>query len=190
MRLCLLMFIEWEDGRAILCADIIALAVELRRIMRRKKDVKQIGIANDSRIETDANRFGVPSGPRANLFVSGIRNCAADVAAFQCRNTGESLEHRLHAPETAACHYRLIVIFVHTAIFNEENLQAQQGLVVTDSLRLRVTKSVCDEQLCDAFKTVLLIFGKGKPCLRSDRNNSYAFGWLLRFGTSRARANG
>src|SRR5215210_3120390 len=80
-RLALLLVVEGEDRRAILGADVIALAVELGRVVGREKDVEQVVVAQLLIVEGDSDRFGMAGVAAANLLVRGIGEVAAGVAA-------------------------------------------------------------------------------------------------------------
>ena len=92
-----------EDGRAILRADIRALAVELGRIVRdREIDLQQAAEAHLARIVGHAHRFGVPGAAAADLLVLRGRLLAAGIAGHRAGHAVDVLEHALHAPEAAA----------------------------------------------------------------------------------------
>jgi hypothetical protein len=71
-RLALLLCVLREDRGPILGADVIALAVELGRIVCREKDVEQVAIAQLLIVEGDADRFRVPGIAAADLLVGGL----------------------------------------------------------------------------------------------------------------------
>src|SRR5436305_12543580 len=61
-----------EDRRAILRADVVALAVELGRIVRREEDVEQVAVIELRGVEADADRLGVPGIATAYLLVGRV----------------------------------------------------------------------------------------------------------------------
>src|SRR5690348_13710531 len=81
-RLALLVFILREDGRPVLRPNVVALTVELRRVMSGEEDVEQFVIADLLGIEGDADRLGMTRIPAAHLLVGGVGDRAAGVAAF------------------------------------------------------------------------------------------------------------
>jgi hypothetical protein len=102
-----LLRVQWEDGAAILRADVIALTVQLRRVMRGKEHVEQISIGNDRRVKADADGFGMAGCAAAHLFIGRVLDAAADISAFhvadpgQLRNTAST--HQKQPPATIAC---------------------------------------------------------------------------------------
>src|SRR6185503_6929567 len=59
LRFLFLLRVLRADRRSILRADVVALPIQLRRIMRGEKDVEEIGIADLVRIEGDPDCLGV-----------------------------------------------------------------------------------------------------------------------------------
>jgi hypothetical protein len=94
--------VERKQRRAILCAHVIALAVELGRVVNGEKDVEQRGQIDRCGIECHADGFGMAGRARTDLFVRRARHAAADIAAFDSADSDHVLKHRLGAPETAA----------------------------------------------------------------------------------------
>ena len=101
-RRCVLLGRMREDRRAVLRADIIALPIKLRRIMRRKMNVEDVGVADKCRIISHPNCLGMAGIAAAYLLVSRIDNAAADIATLHRNYPGQALKHRLNAPKTAA----------------------------------------------------------------------------------------
>ena len=91
-----------EDRAAILRANVVALAVELGRIVGAQEHVEQVGERNDVGIEGDLDRFGMAGPAAADLLVGGIGLVAADVPALDVLNADDVVHHRLGAPEAAA----------------------------------------------------------------------------------------
>src|SRR5690606_25717397 len=71
-------------------------------IVRREKDIEQIVIGNDRRVERDTDRFGMTGVAAANLLVGRVGGGAADIAAFDAIDTAKRLEHGFGAPEAAS----------------------------------------------------------------------------------------
>ena len=101
-RFRVLPFILRKDCRAILGADIIALAIELGWIVRCKENREQVAVADDLRIETDPDRLGMAGAPATHLAIGRIGGRAASVAALDPAHARDIEEHRLGAPETSA----------------------------------------------------------------------------------------
>ena len=98
----LLLAARREDRRAILGADVIALAVELGRIVGGEEDVEQLVIGDRVGIEGDPDRLGMAGVAAADLPVGRVGDMAADIAALDLRDADHVLEHRLGAPEAPA----------------------------------------------------------------------------------------
>ncbi len=102
-RLCFLLRGGREDGGAVLRADVVALAVKLRRIVGGEADIQQIAVAHFFRIESDANRFCMTGCAAADLLIGRIRTRAAGIAAFNRLHADHIFKNRFGTPETAAC---------------------------------------------------------------------------------------
>ena len=90
-----------EDRRAILGADVAALAIELGRVMRREIDVEQVAKGQLGGVEHDLDRLGVAGIPAAHRLVGRLGGLPAGVAAFDRLDPEQVEENRLGAPETA-----------------------------------------------------------------------------------------
>lgn len=75
-----LAFVRIENDRTILRSDVVALAVQSRRVMGKEKDSQQVLVRNDRRIKFNFCRFGVAGRSTADLFIGRIRNRAARIA--------------------------------------------------------------------------------------------------------------
>src|SRR4051794_31760814 len=95
-----------EDRRAILRADIIALPVELGRVMRCEEHIEQVAIADLILVEGQPDCLGMTRVSAADLLVGRVRYGTADIAAFDLLDADHVLEYRLGAPETSACQSR------------------------------------------------------------------------------------
>src|SRR6478672_6893256 len=92
------------DRRAVLRADVVALAVALRRVVvLPERRHQQLG-ADRGRVERHQDRLGVPGPARAHLFVCRVRGEAAHVARRRGHHAGELPEDALGAPEAAHRH--------------------------------------------------------------------------------------
>ncbi len=97
-----LAIVERKDRRAVLGADIVALPVELGRIVGAEEDVEDLGIGNRRGIEFHLDRFGMAGAARTDLLVGRVLDIAADIAAFDLLDADDIVEHRLGAPEASA----------------------------------------------------------------------------------------
>lgn len=88
-----------KHGAAILRADVIALAIELARIVHREEGVEDHVGGNDGLIKINANNLGVPRLSGAHLFVGGVIGEATAVAGNHVRNTVENAIRRVEAPK-------------------------------------------------------------------------------------------
>src|SRR5579863_2918716 len=68
-----------EDCRAVLGADIGALAVKRGRIVRAPEDIEQLGVADLRRVEVHQHGLGVTRGVSADVFISGIDGAPAGI---------------------------------------------------------------------------------------------------------------
>src|SRR5690606_14889881 len=102
LRFLVLRFAQREDRAAILRSDVVALAVQLRRIMGAEKDVEDFRIGNDRGIVGNPDRLCVTGRSAADLLVRWVRHGAADVAAFDLAYANNVAEHRFGAPEASA----------------------------------------------------------------------------------------
>src|SRR6185295_881699 len=68
------------DARAILRADVVALAHPLRRIVALPEDLQELGIADDLRIEYHEHDFVVPRHASADFAIGRVRRRAAGIA--------------------------------------------------------------------------------------------------------------
>src|SRR5258708_23774931 len=62
-----------ENRRAVLCAEVRPLAVQLRRVMSLPENAEQLFVTHFCRIERHLHHFRMPRFVRANIFVSRIR---------------------------------------------------------------------------------------------------------------------
>ena len=94
-------------------ADVIALAVQLRRIMDFEKYVEDFVKANDVGIKYNPDCFGVARFAATNGFISRVGNTTTDIAAFDAVNAAKAIKYSLDAPESSggqccgfSCHAR------------------------------------------------------------------------------------
>src|SRR6266704_3069502 len=91
-----------ENNGAVLCAAVVALAVQSRRVVSFPKSCQQPLVGNDCGIVFDLNDLGMPGVAGANILVGWVICRASRVAASDRLNAGEHLEDRFGAPEAAA----------------------------------------------------------------------------------------
>ena len=113
----------WEDRGTILRADIVALAVELRRIVSGEEDVEYLLIAYRVRIEGETDGLGMAGAAAADLLVSRVRNRPADIAALDFRHSDHVGEHRLGAPEAPTRQSRLLFAHVTSRVLRYPSLR-------------------------------------------------------------------
>src|SRR5690606_27711128 len=104
-RLAPLRFVDVEDRRTILRADVVALAVERRRVVNAEEHREQLAIADLLRVELDAHRLRMAGVATAHRFVARIAHGAAGVARLDRQNAAHLEECGLQTPEAAAGKY-------------------------------------------------------------------------------------
>src|ERR1700722_14198774 len=90
-----------EYRGAILGSDILPLAIEGRRVVRREKDFEYLAIGCHGRIKGNLKHFGMTRRASAYLFVARVSHSAAGITRDHRAHALQLLEHRLHAPEAA-----------------------------------------------------------------------------------------
>ena len=95
------------DRRAILRADIIALAIALGRIMLFPESLQDRFQRHDVRVEHHHHDFGMASAAGADLFIGRVRRYAARVANRSAVDTVDLPEQPFRAPETAKAQMHL-----------------------------------------------------------------------------------
>ena len=101
LGLLTLLVVVKEDRRPVLRADVVALPVERRRVVRLPECCQQIGKRNDGRIVGDLHHFGVAGQTSANLIVRRIGDIAAAVARDDGFYAFKLIENRFGAPKAA-----------------------------------------------------------------------------------------
>src|SRR5690606_39732083 len=81
--------VQRKDRAAVLGADIVALAVELRRVVGAHEDVEYLAVRNDRGIVSYPDRFGVAGRAAADLPVCRAGHRPADIAAFDLHNSDD-----------------------------------------------------------------------------------------------------
>src|SRR5262249_57496928 len=90
-----------EDQRAVLRADVVALAHALRRVVVLPEQAQDLLVARLGGIEHDENDLRVAGLPRADLLVGRVRRVAARVADGSRVDAGCLPEDALRTPEAA-----------------------------------------------------------------------------------------
>src|SRR5215467_13195075 len=91
-----------EDRRAVLAAEIQALAVAGGRIVDPPEHLKQLRVADLGRVEPHLDRLSVPGAVPTDLSVAGVRDMPAGVADSGLQHSVDLAEGRLYPPE-ASC---------------------------------------------------------------------------------------
>src|SRR5580693_10441860 len=91
-----------EDLRAVLAAEIEALAVAGGRIVDLPERLKQLRVTDLGRVEPHLDRLGVAGTAPADPLVGGIRYMPAGIAHSGLQHPVDLAEGRLDAPE-ASC---------------------------------------------------------------------------------------
>ena len=89
------------DRRAVLSANVVALAHALCWVVRLPEQLEQVTIGDLLGIEDYQHGFSVPGEAGANFFVGGVWRVAAGIDHCGCPNTGLLPKTSLGSPETA-----------------------------------------------------------------------------------------
>src|ERR1043165_2859901 len=100
-RLALLLVMD-EDRRAVLRADVVALAVLRRRVVQAEEEVEDVVVRDLLRIEHDLDRLRVPGAALLHVFVARVLQRAAGVADARVDHAGQLADQLLDAQEAAA----------------------------------------------------------------------------------------
>src|SRR5579863_2033094 len=90
-----------EDRRAVLAAEIEALAVASGGIVDPPERLEQLRVADPGRVEPHLDRLGVAGAVPADPLVGGVRDVAAGVARSSLQHSVDLAEGRLHTPEAS-----------------------------------------------------------------------------------------
>src|SRR5690606_20130899 len=98
-----------EDHRAVLAADVVALAHALRRVVRLPEHLQEVPVADALRVIDDEHGLGVAGAAGADLAVARIRGVAARITGRRDPDAVELPELPFDAPETAHREHRALV---------------------------------------------------------------------------------
>src|SRR5690349_2376849 len=90
-----------EDRRAVLAAEVEALAVTGGRIVDPPELLEQLLVADLGRVEPHLDRLGVAGAVPADPCVAGVRDMAAGVADSGLQHPVDLAEGRLDTPEAS-----------------------------------------------------------------------------------------
>src|SRR5512139_574331 len=91
-----------ENRRAVLSADVVALAVELGRVVQREEHLQQVAVRNHVWVEAHLHHLGVAGVAVADVLVGRVLRVAPHVAGDGGFDAAQAVEHRFEAPEAAA----------------------------------------------------------------------------------------
>src|SRR6185437_2356450 len=89
------------DRRAVLRADVVALAHALGRVVALPEGLEQRVVADDARIEDDQHGLGMAGEAGADFLIGGVGRVAAGIAHRGGVDAGQAPEAALGAPEAA-----------------------------------------------------------------------------------------
>src|SRR3990170_5732789 len=95
-----------EDRGSVLRSDVIALAVERRRVVDGEEDLQEFLERDDVRVERDLEGLRMVRGARADLLIRRVLHVPARVTDDDLLDTAQLLEDRLVAPEATAAEGR------------------------------------------------------------------------------------
>jgi hypothetical protein len=102
-----------KDSRAVLCANVCALAVWRGRVVDGEEDIEQVAKRDDGWIEFDLHSLGMTRVPAADCAVGGVVDMAACVARFHGMHAFDFIENGFQAPETSPGQRRGLKIGCH-----------------------------------------------------------------------------
>src|SRR6478735_1279495 len=101
------------DRRAVLRADVVALAEALRRVVDLEELLHEVGVRDHGRVEHDPDRLGVVRRTGADLLVRRVRGGAAGVADPGRPDARQLPVDLLGAPEAAEAEESDLVALGH-----------------------------------------------------------------------------
>jgi hypothetical protein len=89
------------DAGAVLRADVVALPVELRRVMARPEELQQRLVRHGSRVEGELHALRVPRGAAADRLVRRVWHLSISISNARAHNARHALKRELWAPKAA-----------------------------------------------------------------------------------------
>src|SRR5215831_20246896 len=130
-----------EDRRAVLAAEIEALAVAGGRIVDPPEHLKQLRVADLGRVEPHLDRLGVPGAVPADPSVARVRDVAAGVADSGLQYSVDLAEGRLHTPEASRGECRALGPVRSVSL--EWRHRRQSGVAVPELNHVMTSSNVC-----------------------------------------------
>ena len=100
--------VERVDARAVLRADVVALAHALRGVVVLPEQLEQLVVRDHRGVEHHEHRFGVSGVPAAHLHVRRVRRVAPRRSRLRCCTHPRPARNALGAPEAAHREHRLL----------------------------------------------------------------------------------
>src|SRR5260370_24697 len=97
-----------EDRRAVLAADVEALAVTGGRIVDPPERLEQLRVADLGRVEPHLDRLGVAGAAPADPLIGGVRHMPAGIADSGLQHPVDLAESPLDSPEASFCEDRAV----------------------------------------------------------------------------------
>jgi hypothetical protein len=90
-----------KNRRPVLCADIVPLTIERGRIMDREKDLQEVSIPDNGRVECDPNGLGVASRSSADGLICRPVRLASDISGLDGTDAMHLVVDRLQTPKAS-----------------------------------------------------------------------------------------
>ena len=94
-----------EDDAPVLGPHVVALAVQLRRVVGREKHAKHGAVVNDVGVVLEFHHFSVAGALAADLLVGGVLNMASCIARPSRKHALQVLHRRFDAPEASSTNH-------------------------------------------------------------------------------------
>src|SRR6267154_1542854 len=130
-----------EDRRAVLAAEVEALAVAGGRIVDPPEHLEQFRVADLGRIEPHLDRLGVAGAVPADPLVGGVRDVAAGVAGSSLQHPVDLAEGRLDTPEASRGECRALGSVRPVAL--ERRCQRRTGVAVPELHHVIPPSNLC-----------------------------------------------
>src|SRR6266851_5179386 len=121
-----------EDRRAVLAAEIEALAVAGGRIVDPPERLEQSRVADLARVEPHLDRLGVAGAAPADPLVGGVGHMPAGVAGGGRQHAVDLAEGRLNAPEASCGEGRALGPLRAVSLERRRRLRAGGGIAVSE----------------------------------------------------------